>query len=539
MGHTMTCQSNPRVVSSLKSMSQASGTTAIFVGCLVLVGWSFEIATLKSVLPGLGTMKANTALAFILAGVSVRLLKKEQASQRTRRIAHVCAFTVALLGLLTLSEYLFGWDLGIDQLLFQKSLEAVATSNPGRMAPATAINFLALGLALMLLDTRYSQWPIQLLTLAAALIALIPLIGYVYGLHFLYTMSLYSNAAVHTWATFAVLCVGLLFARPERGLMAICTSDSAAGVMVRRLLPPVILTPAALGWLILTGQHAGLYGTEMGLSLLLVSSILFPAALILWNAASLYQMEAVRKQAERRVKENTAQIVAINKELESFSYSVSHDLRAPIRAIDGFARVLLEDHSKHLDPEGQRILDTIRTNTKQMGRLIDDLLAFSQVGRKGLEKTNIEMTGLAKSVAYELLQQEPGRSVAVTVESLAAAQGDHALIRQVFANLISNALKFTRHQPKPAVEIGWSRDGNEDIYYVRDNGVGFDMRYVNRLFGIFQRLHAAEEFEGIGVGLAIVQRIIHRHGGHVWAEGKINEGATFYFALPRGGEKIC
>lgn len=530
---------NPRCVSSLRSISRTAAGTVIIVGCLTLVGRGLEVVTLKSVLPVLGAMKAITALAFVLAGMPLWFLQNERASQRRRRLAHACAFTVALLGLLMLSEYFFGWNLGIDQMLLQASLETAGTSNSARMAPATALNFLLLGLALMLLDTRYSQWLIQLLTLAAALIALIPLIGYIYGLHFLYTTSLYSNAPVHTWATFAVLCFGLLFACRERGLMAILASDSAGGAMARRLLAPAILTPAALAWLILASQQAGLYAAEFGLSLVVVLGIVFPVVLIWWSARSLHWMDMERKRAERRVIENTTQLVALNKELEAFSYSVSHDLRAPIRAIDGFSRVLLEEHSNHLDAEGQRLLDTIRTNTKQMGRLIDDLLAFAQVGRKGLEKTNIEMTGLAKSVAYELLQLEPGRSVDVTVESLAAAQGDHAMIRQVFANLISNALKFTRHQPKPVVEIGWYPEGNENIYYVKDNGVGFDMMYVNKLFGIFQRLHAAEEFEGMGVGLAIVQRIIHRHGGRVWSEGKINEGAAFYFALPKVREKLC
>ncbi len=538
MSHAATAQCNPRVVSWLESMSQAAGATVIFVGCLVLVGWRLDIATLKSGLPGLGTMEANTALVFILAGVSVWLLQKEQASQRMVRIAQVCAFTVALVGLLTLSEYVFGWDIGIDQLLFRESLNAAGTSNPGRMAPATALNFLVLGLALMLLDTRRSWWPVQLLASMAAVIAMIPLIGYVYGIKSLYAISPYSSAAVHIWATFAVLCVGLLFTRPEHGPMALLASDSAGGTTARRLLPPAILTPALLAWLILAGQRARLYGTDFGLSLVVMSSIILSAVLIWWSARSLHRMDTEHKRAERRIIENTALIVAVNRDLEAFSYSVSHDLHAPIRAIDGFSRVLLEEHSHHLDVEGQRLLSIIRSNTKQMGRLIDDLLAFSQVGRKGLEKSNIEMTGLARSVVYEHLQQEPDRSVDVTIDSLAAAQGDHAMIRQVFANLISNALKFMKHQPKPAVEIGWYPEGNENIYYVKDNGIGFDMKYVSKLFGMFQRLHSAEEFDGTGVGLAIVQRIIHRHGGRVWCEGKINEGATFYFALPRGREKI-
>jgi signal transduction histidine kinase len=365
------------------------------------------------------------------------------------------------------------------------------------------------------------------------LVGFLALIGYTYGVASFYSIAYYTQMALHTAVAFILFSVSLLFARPDRGLMAIIMSESTGGILARRLLLATISILVVLGWLTLAGQRAGLYGTEFGVSLLVLSSIVLFAVLILATGRSLDLTDTGRTQAERRLKDNTAHIVAVNKELESFSYSVSHDLRAPLRAIDGFSRALLEEHSKHLDPEGQRLLGMIRTGTKQMGRLIDDLFVFSRVGRKVLEKSNVEMTGLARVVMYELLQLEPGRSVEVTIGHLAAAQGDHALIRQVFANLISNALKFTRHQPKPAVEIGWDRDGNEDIYYVRDNGVGFDMRYVTRLFGIFQRLHRAEKFEGTGAGLAIVQRIIHRHGGHVWAEGKINEGATFYFALPR------
>jgi signal transduction histidine kinase len=534
----MSTEPTSRLISSLRFFSHAAAVTAIVVGALVLVGWMLDIPALKSVLPGLVTMKANTALALLLAGVSLWLLRTEQAYEWARRIAQACAFTVTMVGLLTLSEYLFGWDMGIDQLLFLEPLRAGGTSQPGRMAPATALSLALLGLAMLRLSTRRGHLLAHSLSLTVALGSLLAVIGYVHGVKSLHAIAPFWTMEVNSALALTLLCVGLLFARPDRGLMAIVTSDSAAGVMARRFLPPAILMPAVLGWLIFAGRHAGLYGAEIGLLLVVVSSIIFPAALIWWNAGSLYRMDVDRKQAERRLKENTAQIVAVNKELESFSYSVSHDLRAPLRAIDGFSRALLEEHSKHLDPEGQRLLGMIRTGTKQMGRLIDDLLVFSRISRKVLEKSNVEMTGMARSVMYELLQLEPDRFVAVTINHLAAAQGDRAMIRQAFTNLISNALKFTRHQPKPAVEIGWYRDGNEDIYYVKDNGVGFDMRYVNRLFGIFQRLHRAEEFEGTGAGLAIVQHIIHRHGGRIWAEGKVNEGATLYFALPRGRETI-
>ena len=516
-------------------MSQAVSGAIILVGCLVLTGWTLDTAILKSVWPGLEAMKANTAVALLLAGVSLWLLRAGQAYGWTRRVAQVCAFTVTLLGLLTLVEYLFGWDISIDQLLFQEPSVAVGTSQPGRMAFAPAVCFLLLGLALLLLSSRRGHWPAHVLTLAVGLGSFLAVTGHVSGGKFLYGTAPFLTMELPTALALGLLCVSVLLARPDRGLMAMVTADGSAGVMVRRLLPPALLTPAVFGWLILAGRQAGLYGIESGFSALVVSSIVFPVALIWWSARLLYRMDMERKGGDRRVMDNTAQLVAVNKELEAFTYSVSHDLRAPIRAIDGFSRVLLEEHSTHLDTEGQRLLGIIRAATKQMGRLIDDLLAFSRIGRKELERSHIEMTGLARSVMYELLQLEPDRSIAVTIRPLAAAQGDHAMIRQVFSNLFSNALKFTRQQPQPAVEIGCHPEGNENVYFVRDNGVGFDMQYAHKLFGVFQRLHSHEDFQGTGVGLALVQRIIHRHGGRVWAEGKVNEGATVYFTLPRGG----
>jgi signal transduction histidine kinase len=223
-----------------------------------------------------------------------------------------------------------------------------------------------------------------------------------------------------------------------------------------------------------------------------------------------------------------------NKELESFSYSVSHDLRAPLRAIDGFSQAVLEDYATSLPADGQRLLATIRQNTNRMGRLIDDLLSFSRLGRKELEMVPVDLTALAEAVARELRKAEPERRVEVTVAALPSVQGDYSLLRQVLTNLIGNAFKFTRHRPEARVEIGSRSEGGETAFYVRDNGTGFDVRYAGKLFGVFQRLHRDDEFEGTGVGLALVQRIIHRHGGRVWAEGRVDEGATFSFTLPRG-----
>jgi PAS domain S-box-containing protein len=231
----------------------------------------------------------------------------------------------------------------------------------------------------------------------------------------------------------------------------------------------------------------------------------------------------------RRVEEALARSHA---ELESFSYSVSHDLRAPLRAIDGYAKALLEDHGPSLDADGQRMLGIVRDNARHMGQLIDSLLAFSRLGRQPLRKAAINMQGVAEGVVEELRRGGGSNFPEVSVQPLPAAVGDPTLIRQVLANLIGNAFKFSAARPNPRVEIGVRVDGGENVYYVKDNGVGFDMRYADKLFKVFSRLHRMEDFEGTGVGLALVHRIIHRHGGRIWAESAVDHGATFFFTVP-------
>jgi len=223
-----------------------------------------------------------------------------------------------------------------------------------------------------------------------------------------------------------------------------------------------------------------------------------------------------------------------NQELERFSYSVSHDLRAPLRAINGYALALFEDHAARLDDEGKRLLAVIRDSAKLGGELIDGLLNFSRVGRQALARTAVDLTALAEGVVAELRQAQGPVAVDVVLTPLPSASGDAALLRNVLINLIGNAFKFSANRAHPKVEIGAEQNGSEVAYYVKDNGVGFDMQYADKLFGVFHRLHRPDEFEGTGVGLALAQRIIQRHGGRIWAEGKVNEGATFRFTLMAG-----
>jgi PAS domain S-box-containing protein len=242
-----------------------------------------------------------------------------------------------------------------------------------------------------------------------------------------------------------------------------------------------------------------------------------------------------RDQLEQRVHDRTAELEESNKELDAFSYSVSHDLRAPLRAIDGFTRILVDDYESRLDTEGKRLCTVIRDNTRKMSRLIDDLLAFSRLGRAEVQPSRIDMAAMAKAVFYELTTPDGRERIAFQVASLPAAIGDPTLMRQVWANLLQNALKFSSKRERASIEVRGAEEENETIYSVQDNGAGFDMRYVEKLFGVFQRLHSAKEFEGTGVGLALVQRVVRRHGGRVWAEGEPDQGATFYFSLRRAG----
>lgn len=236
---------------------------------------------------------------------------------------------------------------------------------------------------------------------------------------------------------------------------------------------------------------------------------------------------------EKRVAERTTALEAANKELEAFSYSVSHDLRAPLRHIEGFVEILVSTKAGALDEESQKHLGTISDSARQMGRLIDDLLAFSRTARAELKKTQLQLSDLAAACIRDLEPDTAGRQVEWAVPKLPQVYADPALLRQVLTNLLANALKYTRPRSVARIELGSRSDATEHVIFVRDNGVGFDPRYTEKLFGVFQRLHRAVDFEGTGIGLANVRRIITRHGGRAWAEGDIDKGATFYFSLPK------
>jgi light-regulated signal transduction histidine kinase (bacteriophytochrome)/HAMP domain-containing protein len=243
------------------------------------------------------------------------------------------------------------------------------------------------------------------------------------------------------------------------------------------------------------------------------------------------EIRQLNEELEQRVLQRTAQLEAANKELEAFSYSVSHDLRAPLRSIDGFSQALLEDYTDRLDRQGKDYLTRVRGASQRMAQLIDDLLMLSRVARSEMRRARVDLSAMAQTIAAELQQIQPARLVTFVIAEGLVVEGDARLLRVVLENLLGNAWKFTGKHTCARIEFGVTEQDGRRAFYVRDDGAGFDMAYADKLFGAFQRLHASSDFEGTGIGLATVQRIIHRHGGQVWAEGAVEQGATFYFTL--------
>jgi signal transduction histidine kinase len=298
------------------------------------------------------------------------------------------------------------------------------------------------------------------------------------------------------------------------------------GLLALGLFEVVVITSAALG----TGpQPLGwrfAFAQTNGLAIL---------GILIWLVSGRREVEArlqrVNEELEGRVLERTAQLEAANKELESFSYSVSHDLRAPLRSIDGFSQALIEDYGDRLDETATGYLNRVRAATQRMGLLVDDLLNLSRVTRSEMRRQTVDLSSFAKAIAGELRRQSPERSAEFVIQDGIGASGDPALLRSVMENLLENAWKFTSKHNDSRIEFGSVRENGNMAYFVRDNGAGFDMAYADKLFGAFQRLHSVSEYKGTGIGLATVQRIIHRHGGRVWATGEVGKGATFYFTL--------
>lgn len=762
----------------LQTFSIFAAAAVCLLALLVLAGWYSGLGALKSFIPGAVAMNPITAMLLTLSAVTLYRIRSGRKAGLHRQITIVCSSIILLEGALRLAQYLFDWQVGLDRILFSERLGS------NQIAPNTAFTFGFVGLSFLLIDSRRRLLQrVQTLFITVVLgIALMAIMGYVFGSSYFYGIGSHIPMALPTAIAFAILSLGILCARPDQEPAVSLRSDTAGAAMMRRLLPAAVLVPFLLGWLMLKGEKAALYDYAFGIALFALSIMIFfswfitknasllhraelarrsieqerdrfftvsldmfciagfdgyfkrlsrswenalgftiaelkskpflefihpddrqttqkEAAKIqggqttisfenryltkdgtykwlLWNAVPLLEQKQIyaiardithrkqmedelratnafldsvvenipdmifvkdalnlrfvrfnkaaeellgysrqellgknvydlfpageadfftnsdravlqgrsvvdiaeapvhargkgirilhtkkipiidpagrrlfllgisediteRKKAEEEIRSlneqlqaKLAELTILNHDLESFSYSVSHDLRSPIRHIDGFTGLLKKNIDSLLDEKNRRYLNLILESTARMGKLIDDLLLFSQMGRSEFRKTAVSMESLVKEVLRNLEQDCQDRNINWKIGDLPKIEGDAALLRQVWTNLISNALKYTSTKDHTCIEIGSTIEDHRTTYYVKDNGVGFDMKYIDKLFGVFQRLHSSEEFEGTGIGLASVRRIIQRHGGQTWAEGFPGAGAIVYFSIP-------
>ena len=511
----------------LEGVSSVIAATALASGCLVLITWIWGLPGLAAIHPILAGMGAHAAIGFVLGGTSLLLLRVPVSPAR-RIAASLCAGLLLFLAAATLGRWI---DLSFGGLL------------RGRMPTATAQVFLAFGLALLTIDIAVKRWrPAEFFSFAAASIALFAIIAYTFGSLSLFGSIVGRPLAFHTLILMTAFAFALLAARPQTGLMSLATSASAAGLFVRRMQPAVVGIPVLAGWAVIEVQQAGFFPPALALSYFAITLIVVFATMTWQIAGSLHRIDLQRREAqnevqqlnaelEQRVADRTAQLERVNSELEAFSYSVSHDLRAPLRHIDGFAQMVAARQSDKLDETGRRHLAVICEGAQNMGRMIDDLLSLARLERQQVVRAQTDLNAIVQKVIEEVQRDIGSRTIEWACELLPVVQCDPGLMKLVFANLLSNAVKYGARRDVTRISISVQDQQNEAVFAVSDNGAGFDQRYHDKLFGVFQRLHRADEFEGTGIGLATVRRIIHKHGGRIWATGVVDGGATFYFTL--------
>ena len=519
--------------SNLKTVSEILSIILIIIGFIILIGWAFNIPIFKSPGPEFSTIKSNIALCLILIGASLWLQQTKRINVHNRRAAQILAIIVLIIGLLTIIEHIFNLNLGLDQILFIEPYGATNTFSPNRISLITAIELVITSISLLILDKKVNKHvPAQYLMILVGILALMVLLGYLYNAPEFYQIYYYNAASIYGGLSFMLIFLAVLAARPETGFMKVLTSGEYGSVFGIRILIALAVISIFLGWSRIVGQNLGYYSAAFGTALYTIS-ILIILSILVWNSIlSLNKTDRERKEANNELKKNLEELERSNKELQSFTHITSHDLQEPLRTIASYSQLIERRYKGQLDSDADEFLEYMVSDAKRMKSMIQGLLDYSHVEARS-DKFKEVNTKKALDTALSNLQYSINQCHAeVTHDPLPIIFADECQIVSVFQNLIDNALKFQKRDETPKIHISAKKHDNEWIFSVKDNGIGIEDQYLNIIFEVFKRLHAVGEYEGAGIGLAIVKRIIDRHGGHIWVESSPGYGSTFYFTIP-------
>ncbi len=509
------------------------------MGGIAVAGWATGQIYVATWLPGATPTKPSAAISMIALGLGA-FLATFPTFRRWRRflLPIPCCVAVAF-GVANLVETTFAVELHVDQAFFSDTVaERDPSPHPGRMSPLTATSLILLGLAIPIcsgLDRTGRRVAIVFSTIATTL-AFASLLGYAYRFPSLLGGQHSTQVAMPSALGLTLIGATVLLWTAEGSYMSVFLRDTPAGRTSRRLVGAAILVPFFAVWVRIASDEFGLLPTGVGDAFVVLTTILAIVFVIWWNARELQksheQVVALQADLERRVVERTQQLEESNRELEAFNYSVSHDLRNPLHIVNGYADRILHEKRRSLDEEALAYVREIRGAAGRMKDLTDSLLRLSRLSKVELRMAPVELGKMAQEIVDRLHSREPSRILKFQAEGEMWAMGDPALLRIALENLLGNAWKFTRNRMQSEIGFGGSRIGGTTTFYVRDNGIGFEQAEAERLFRPFRRLGSAAEFEGSGVGLATVARIVQRHGGRVFATGVEGIGATFSFTLP-------
>ncbi|WP_052374191.1 ATP-binding protein [Methanobacterium sp. SMA-27] len=525
----------------IKVVSEFLSILIAFLGLLILIGWMFNIPLLLHPGSGFSAIKSNAGLAFLLIGVSLWFVQTKKIKFHNQGIAQILAFIVLIIGFLTLMEYIFNLNIGIDQILFKEAVGALNTSSPNRMALTTVINFILAGICILLWDVKTPRVyrPTQIFAIIGGFISLIGFLAYIYNASLFYHIPQFTAISIYATIIFILLFGAILLARPDTGIMSIINSNDISGVLARRLLPLIIILPIIFGLISRYGVNIGLYNEQLADILFLFFIIIFLTIIVWITIISIKKIDDDRRlleieyqvSLEENVKDRTKELEQSNKDLQQFAYVASHDLREPLRMITSFLQLLERRYYDQLDEDANEFIGFAVNGAKRLDYMINDLLEYSRVANTKREFSKVDVNKVLEYTILNLKSAIDDSSAEITYDALPTLFADEQLMILLFQNLISNSIKYRREEI-PKISISAIKESNQYLFTVKDNGIGMSPKHLKKIFTIFQRLHTKEEYEGTGIGLAITQKIVHQHAGEIWVESEPGKGSTFYFTIP-------